>query len=565
VGRLGATAEDRVVNAATLFIVALGLWLRARGFFWMVPAFWVDECQWANFLMEKPLVELLIRPPGFMAVTKVIAAIFGPSEMALRALPFVAGVLAVAFAPSLARRLFSASPARLLFVAIIALHPCATSFAKEFKPYEVSLTLHLALILLTLRYAETRRARDLAWALGFAFAGGPFAQDLVFAFPGVFLVLGYEAFRHQRRHLPAIAVTAVAIMAMLVLQYVLIWSKFASDETDFWAHKYRVFHTGVDDQTYLGWFLERYQGMTAFPGFHMTFWDAGWLSYEDWVIARRIATAIWIVLHVVGLVSFFIRKRYREALLVVLPIGVIWLFNLARFWPFGVFRANLFLIGYAGAIAAMAFDRPSQHWRAVTSLIPAAVMVVIPLVWFERGWGETKRALTYTSRFDQAVVWLAKQRHERGDPQLLIADRKSCDPWRYYTKYNPETSHLGPKLERLYRMQCIEDDTLLADAVAKALGTDERPIWVLFNIRARTQPIIKSAKRQAVIIARTTAPRQTAIAFGGPPKKGHAAGDEPLAGDERAEDEAPKKSATDDEPPKKKKKKKRRARDADAP
>jgi hypothetical protein len=237
----------------------------------------------------------------------------------------------------------------------------------------------------------------------------------------------------------------------------------------------------------------------------------------------------------------FVNRRYREALLVVLPIAAICLFNLAGFWPFGVFRANLFLIGFTAAIAAMAVDRPRRRWPAVTSLIPAAVVVVIPYLWFESGWGPTKRALTYPSEFPGTVVWLAEQRHKK--PELLLVDRKSCDSWRYYVKYGAETSHLEPKLERLYRMKCIDDDSRLDDAVRDALKSDERPIWVLFNIRTKTKPVIRAARRRAEIIARTTSGRHTAMAFGGPPQKGRASPTDDLPpgdlppGDERPADE----------------------------
>ncbi len=551
-GRLGTTREDRVFNIAIALCVASGLVLRARGFFWDVSAFWIDEAQWAILLMEQPLVDLLIRPPGFMAVSKVIALVFGPTEMALRAMPFIAGVAAVLFAPSLARRLFTTAPARLLFVAVIALHPCLTSFAKEFKPYEVSVTLHLLLVLLTLRYVETRRPKDLAWVLGAAFLGGPFAQDLVFAYPGVFLVLLYDAFRHRRRHLPAILASAAAILTVLVLQYVLIWSKMTSDDTDFWAKKYRVFHTSG---TYLSWFVDRYQGVVSFPGFQMMYWDAHWLSKDAWAKSHGVAIAVWLVLHVVGLVVLFLRRRFRVALLVVLPIFFIWLFNLVGFWPFGVFRANLFLIGCTAAIAATALDRSGKRWRALTSLIPAAVLVVIPFLWFEKGWGPSKRALTYTSQFPAVLEWLAQQRHDNAE--RLLVDRKSCDPFRYYSKYGSETKHLAPKLEKLYRMECIEDDSALDAVVEQALKSDERPLWILFNIRTKTKPVIKSMRRQAEIITRAAAARHTAIAFGGPLKKGHAppVDDDPLLGDDQTEDEAPKKKQAeppDDEPPKKK-------------
>ena len=76
-------------------------------------------------------------------------------------MPWLASVGALGMAPFLARRFFRAHAARLLFVAVIALHPCATDLAKEFKPYSVSMALHMGLMLLTLRYLESKKASDL--------------------------------------------------------------------------------------------------------------------------------------------------------------------------------------------------------------------------------------------------------------------------------------------------------------------------------------------------------------------------------------------------------------------
>jgi hypothetical protein len=44
---------------------------------------------------------------------------------------------ALFLAVPLARRLFESTAARLLFITILALHPKAIDFAKEFKPYSV--------------------------------------------------------------------------------------------------------------------------------------------------------------------------------------------------------------------------------------------------------------------------------------------------------------------------------------------------------------------------------------------------------------------------------------------
>src|SRR5262245_5623367 len=146
-----------------LACILAGIWFRAREFVFDTPAFWLDECLWAMNLTERPLVQNLIRPPGFIVVSKALAVTFSPTETVLRALPWMAGIAATVTSPLIARRLFTASTSRLLFVAIIALNPCAIDFSNEFKPYSLGLLLHLGLIGLTLRYVATGTGRNLAW------------------------------------------------------------------------------------------------------------------------------------------------------------------------------------------------------------------------------------------------------------------------------------------------------------------------------------------------------------------------------------------------------------------
>lgn len=510
-GRLGTTREERAIALATVILVVLGLWLRARGFLYNASAFWVDECTWAVMLMELPLTELLIRPPGFMAVNKLLALVFGPTETALRTLSWVSAIALTLFSPALARRLFRAPAARLLFVAIIALHPAATSFAKEYKPYAVSLTLHLALVWLTLRYVANRGARELAWVLGVAFVGGLFAQDLVFAFPGVFLVVGYDALRNRRRHLPAIGISASVIVGALAAQYVFIWSKLAAEESDFWGKKYRVFYTGRG--TYFEWLVERYRGLTSFPGYHMNYWDASWLSADGWSGFQNVAVVIWLILHVTGVAVLLFRKRHYETLLVLLPIGVVWLFNLAGKWPFGLFRANLFLVGYTAAIAGMAFDGPRVRFALFQALAPATLLVVAPLLWFEDGWGPTKRALTYTSRFPEMVVWLAEQHRERsGQREVLLVDRKDCDMWRYYAGVSPRLAPLRPALAG-FDVRCVPNDKRLLKTTLKTLRSGESPVWVLFSVREGTKAVLEAAHGEADVLAKGATTGHTAIGF----------------------------------------------------
>ena len=122
-----------------------------------------------------------------------------------------------------------------------------------------------------------------------------------------------------------------------------------------------------------------------------------------------VAAAIWLILHITGLLVIAVRHRPRELCLLVLPLFVMLVFNGMGFWPFGFFRANLFAVAYLGPIAALSFDRDRRRVSRAWALVPALVLLVIPMLFFEDGWPRTKRGFTQTSAFPKAIVWLAKQ------------------------------------------------------------------------------------------------------------------------------------------------------------
>lgn len=474
-------------RAATAFCLVVGFWLRARGFLYDVSPMGLDECEWAMMLVDLPLRELMIRPPGFMAMSKAMAATFGLTETALRLLPWLGGLAALIVAPLVARRLFTAPAARLLFVAIIALHPVATDFSKEFKPYSLSIALHLVLMLFTLRYVAERRIKDLALLLGSAAIGILFAQDVLFALPSVFLLIGWSALRNDRRHLRAIVLAAIVIIATLLLQYFLIWSHLPEGETAYWADKYNVFYVDNPRRSHLAWLAGKYTRLAGFPGYHNIYWGASWLPEEEWPNVVRIASALWQGLHFFGLFMFVWHRRARAAILILLPLVVTIAFNSLGLWPFGIFRANAFLIVYFGAIAAMAFDAPANARRPVFGLVPAALLVVIPLFFFEDRWPPTKRCMTHTSEFPSLLAWLGGQAPKSSTPekQVVILAHGACEPWNYFLKYHPETQRLLRRMKGNFEARCVEDGSLVLGELKSALESTGRPVWL---IRGKKNP-----------------------------------------------------------------------------
>jgi hypothetical protein len=480
------TSAEGALRIATVTVVVLGLWLRSRGFVFSTFSLWLDEAAWAMRLMDDRLLDDLIRPIGFMAVTRALAQVFGPSETVLRLLPWCAGVGATLIAPALSERLFRSRGARLLFVAVVALDPAAIDLSKEFKPYSVGLALHLSLVLLALRYCESGRSRDLAGVLVVACGSVLFAQDVMFAYPGLFLVLAISALRSRRfRHLFAVGFAGAIALVVVVSLYVFVWSRLdGGKEESYWGKKYDVFYVPTrtkEDKT--DWTAGHYAQIAAMPGSRRSLWESKRYDASKIAELRSLDVILWVLLHVAGLTVILRTRRLREALLVVLPLFVTMAFNVCGFWPFGEFRTNLFVLGYAAAIAAFSIERKAERGRW-EDLIPAGVLVLVPLFVFERSWHRNKEIKASMS-LDvpgamKALVRLQKGSYP-GHPEKLIADQYTCPPWQYYMRYHPTFSRtIGSTLEERFQLKCPKGNArTLLSAARKELRKGQDRVWIV--------------------------------------------------------------------------------------
>ena len=485
---LDGSSAERAVRFATVVLVALGLWLRCRGYLLSTTPLWLDEANWAIRLIDKPLVEHLIRPIGFMAVSKGLVKAFSPSETVLRFLPWCAGMATVLMAPALAARLFRSAAARLLFIGILCLHPSAIDLSKEFKPYSFGLALHVGMMLLVLRYCGSGRARDLAWALAVIGLSVLFAQDTMFAFPGLFLVLAIEAVRTRRyRHLVATAVAALVCLAAIASLYFFVWSRInSSKESKYWGRKYDVFYVpSKSGPNKVEWIVDRYSALVESAGARREVWESRRLSTDTLGELGSADQAVWLTLDVVGLYLIARRRSGRDALLFVMPLAVTGLLNWFGFWPFGPFRTNLFTLVYAAAIASVAVDRDARRVRFL-DLLPVGILVLLPLFAFERRWHANKEMLTMTnpSDFTDAFKELLRSQGPAysGPREKLLVDNMGCDPWRYYTKYQPTFSKTwGSQLRKRFSFRCTggpDRAQALLSFARKTLRRRPR-VWIL--------------------------------------------------------------------------------------
>jgi hypothetical protein len=190
---------------------------------------------------------------------------------------------------------------------------------------------------------------------------------------------------------------------------------------------------------------------------------------------------IWFGLHFVGIGTIFARRRWREGLAFWSPLLVCVFFNFLGFWPFGAFRTNQFLIAETSVIAALGIDfrvREGSIWARWGMLLPAGVLLVLPLILFERGWSSTKRFAPATHMLDvlkQLSAW-QKERPAAAKENLYL-DHHSCQPFRFYILYHPRGVRIWNELGRSIDYRCNEDVDVTFSAMRR-LPAGSR-IWVM--------------------------------------------------------------------------------------
>ena len=106
--------------------------------------------------------------------------------------------------------------------------------------------------------------------------------------------------------------------------------------------------------------------------------------------------------------------------------------------------------------------------------------MLAPLLAFEHIWHARKQAFTYDSRFPKLMERLVQVRQRR-DKAPIILDRRSCPPWRFYTKFHPVVSvAFGETLAKSYEPHCLTDDSKIPEALAQ-YATARQAVWIVLH------------------------------------------------------------------------------------
>jgi mannosyltransferase len=155
-GEVKSSAKAKYIQQKGFILITALILLLAAGLrFYRLDAqsFWNDEGNSAR-IAERPLWQIVegaggdIHPPGYYILLAGWRSLAGHSELALRALSALAGVLTAALCYAIGSRLFDRRVG-LLAALLVAIHPFQVYYAQEARMYALLGTFSAASILLT--------------------------------------------------------------------------------------------------------------------------------------------------------------------------------------------------------------------------------------------------------------------------------------------------------------------------------------------------------------------------------------------------------------------------------
>ena len=412
---------------AVIALLAAGFFVRGWGVLPVALDFWADEAWWATLLNTGEYAEFGFRPFGYMWLCRALLDL-GDSELALRLPSLLAGCATLVCLWKSAE-LTCRSRAAILFVLVVAVfHPKLIVFSKEFKPYAVEVFVFSALTMWTLLCL--RRPRGRVGLTAAACMALPFCYPVVFLYPGIALALWGERLEILRRFS-----ARQWVYLMLAVLPAAVWIHFylyerlgAGASRQLWGAKYGVFSIDHGLLDGIAWYGAKTWALVTLPG--------GLDGLPAW------ATTLFGVGFVAGVAILIAGRRLRELALLATPLVAAAAANLLGYWPYGAFRANLFLVPGAILTTALAVDwvadRGPGRWAAYGSV--AAILWVAVSAWPEAY--RTKRSIDWAAAPQMTEV-LAEIDDRRGEEltdwaNVILADWHAWRPALFYLPRFPD-------------------------------------------------------------------------------------------------------------------------------
>ena len=330
-------------------------------------AIWLDEAYVALNVLDRDYAGLLkpmewgqAAPLAFLFAERFAVEHAGPSEYALRLVPYLASLAGAVLFWWLLRRWVSPHVAPIA-LALFALSPALTRYAAEVKPYSTDVLVTLVLVALaTLCMDRMSPIRIVALALGGAAA-------IWCAYPAAFVLAGIGI---------TLAVSVCAQRRWLVLPALMLvgaaWLASFS-----WYYRVSLRTLGGNAEV-MGWWAEHFMPMPP-----QSLADLNWFVrtfFDFWSMpAGIVAGGLGALAFILGALSLVFRNR-RLLLLLLSPVAVALLASGLGRYPF-TDRFVLFAVPLALPVVAEGFDvlRKQTRTRLVYAML-AALLFVQPAI-----------------------------------------------------------------------------------------------------------------------------------------------------------------------------------------
>ncbi|HKW63281.1 MAG TPA: glycosyltransferase family 39 protein [Candidatus Acidoferrum sp.] len=228
-------------------LLLLGTGLRAWAYF-RDTSLYLDEILLSRNILDLPLAQLLFKPlaldqvapRGFLLIEHLSVTIFGPSEYALRLLPFVCGIASLALFWRLAERILAPTGSALALF-LFAIGVPFIRFGAEVKQYECDLLAGILLLLLVLRLLEGEASNRRLAATGLVgFFVIWFSQASVLVMGGLGAVLALQWIVSRDRKTGRILLFTISLWAVASVIAVVVGNRSMTPSTrqymnDFWT------------------------------------------------------------------------------------------------------------------------------------------------------------------------------------------------------------------------------------------------------------------------------------------------------------------------------------------
>jgi hypothetical protein len=348
-------------------VLALGAGLRLRQYL-AQHCYWHDEAMVVLNVFEKDSAGLMgvldsnqAAPPAFLLAQRAMFVQLGRSELVMRFIPFVAGMIALALFAWLAWRLWGGKYP-LLAIGAILMFACADSaiwHAVEAKQYSIDLLVAVMLLLVVLVPSKDQSPlRRLLLASLIAAPAVWFSYSTIFMFGGISLALLPAIARGRGKAIGAWALCNGIVAASFLIVYALvIREQQVSLLYEYWGDEFVDFSRPMFIPV---WFFREAASICNYP--------------------MDLAGPILFPIVILGAVVMYRRGQTERLLALILPAALVLLAAALHRYPFGGSRLTLFLAPsvfiLAGAGLLAIATHPRANWRGLWMVIPAAFVVI---------------------------------------------------------------------------------------------------------------------------------------------------------------------------------------------